>query len=133
MAGTVCVDRPGGDTHPAFRRQDLSLACSQRARRQAPALSSGSGRCAWLYNGIISSQPRLQKLAMLPVLALQHKLSDFQQLSDTLTGTRSPSSVHKCLKPLLPWELPTLQCCNPLYFYPLWKDLQDHESHGERD
>ena len=89
-------------------------------------LSGGSGRCAWLYNGIISSQPRLQNLAMFPVLALQHKLSDFQLLSDTLTGTRSPSSEYKCLKPLLPWELQTLQCRNPLYFYPLWKDLQDH-------
>lgn len=66
-------------------------------------------------------------------LSLQHKLSDFQQLSDTLAGARSPSSVYKCLKPLLPWELQTLRCCNPLYFYPLWKDLHNRESHGERD
>lgn len=118
MASTVCVERLGGDAHPAFRRQDLSLACSQGARRQARALSGGSGRCASLYNGIISSQPRLQNLAMFPVLALQHKLSDFQLLSDTLTGTRSPSSEYTCLKPLLPWELQTWHAVIHCIFIP---------------
>lgn len=123
MAGTVCVDRLGGDTHPAFRRQDLSLARSQGARRQAPGSQQWERSLGWVYNGIISSQPLLQKRAMLPVLALQHKLSDFQLLSDTLTRTRPPGLLYECLKPFLPWELQTLQCRNPLYFYPLWKDL----------
>lgn len=82
------------------------------------ALSGGSGRCASLYNGIISSQPRLQNLAMFPVLALQHKLSDFQLLSDTLTGTRSPSSEYTCLRPLLPWELQTWHAVIHCIFIP---------------
>lgn len=64
----LCVGNCLGGTHalPLDWRTDWRWAKQPDARLWA--LSTGRGRSAGLYNGIISGQPPLQKLSMLPVL-----------------------------------------------------------------
>jgi hypothetical protein len=90
----LCVVWPGqgGDAHPAFRRQGLSLARGQGARRQARLSERWERPPGWGHNGIISSQPRLQKCGP-SCPCLRHKLSSSKC---PLEKRREPLLLENC-------------------------------------
>lgn len=131
--GLGCAQSCRRASRPPHRAQGPAWLGARQPDARPWAPSAGRGHLAGLYNGIISGQPPLQKLSMLPVLIAAAQTVRFPTASDTLTSTWSPDKLCKCLKLLLSWDLQTLHAVMYCIFSLVCHDRQDHESRRERE
>lgn len=86
----LSVWTPGRGCTPRLQSQGLGLACSQGARRQGLALRVGEAPSPGIqWNYLRPTAAAETHSASCP--CLQHRLSDFQPVAVTLTGTAGPA------------------------------------------